>query len=249
MEYSLEILSILFFTALCAGIIDTIAGGGGLLTIPALLSVGISPTAALATNKMQSVFGTFTASLYFIRKKLVDVRQMKLMILMSFIGSLIGSWVIVQIDPTFLKKIIPFLLMLIGTYFLISKNNNDIETKKRISIIIFAFTFAFIIGFYDGFFGPGTGSFYTIAFIYFLGYSIKEATAQTKVLNFTTNFASVLFFVYNGEIIFLIALIMGVGQIIGSLIGAKLVITKGSSLIKPLIVIISFSMSIKLLLS
>ena len=248
MEYGLDVLLVLFLTALTAGIIDTIAGGGGLLTIPMLFAVGIAPTAALATNKMQSSFGTFTASIYFIRKKLVDIREMKLMIFFAFFGSIIGSWAIVQIDPAKLKVIIPFLLIAIGLYFLLSKDIGSIQKDKKISVVIFAFSLAFIIGFYDGFFGPGTGSFYTIAFVHFLGYTLSQATGRTKVLNFATNFGSLLFFVYYGEIIILIGLVMGIGQVLGAIIGGKLVISKGQKLIRPLIIFISFAMSIKLLL-
>ena len=247
MEFSNEILVVLFFVAMLAGIIDTIAGGGGLLTIPALLSVGLPPAAALATNKMQSVFGTFTASIYFIRKKLVDINEIKLMIAMAFFGSVLGGFALMQIDPSILAKIIPIFLILMGTYFLFAKDVGTIEKRKIISFTVFAFTLVFIIGFYDGFFGPGTGSFLTIAFVYFLGYNISKATAQTKVLNFATNFGSLLFFSIYGEIYIIIGLVMGAGQVIGALIGAKLVISKGQKLIRPLIVFISFTMSIKLL--
>ncbi len=249
MEYGFDILAILFLVAIIAGIIDTIAGGGGLITIPALLSVGIAPTAALATNKMQSTFGTFTASIYFIRKKLININEMKLMIFLAFIGSILGSWAIVQIDPSLLKIVIPFLLIAIGLYFLFSKSVGDVKKVKRMSIIAFSFIIATIIGFYDGFLGPGTGSFFAIAFIYFLGYTIQEATANTKILNFATNLASFLFFIYYGEIIIIIGLIMGIGQIIGAIIGAKLVILKGQKLIRPLVIFISFAMSIKLLIN
>jgi uncharacterized membrane protein YfcA len=248
MEFSNDILAILFLVAILAGTIDTIAGGGGLITIPALLSVGIPPLATLSTNKLQSVFGTFTASLYFIRKKLVDIKEIKLMIFMAFFGSILGGLVLTQIDSSILSKIIPILLIFMGVYFLFTKNIGTIEKHKIISFTIFAFTLVFIIGFYDGFFGPGTGSFFTLSFIYFLGYNISKATAQTKILNFATNFGSLIFFSFYGDIFLLVGLIMGMGQVIGSLIGAKLVVTKGQKLIRPLIVFISFSMSIKLLL-
>lgn len=119
MELTFEIVSILFLAAFFAGLIDTIAGGGGLLTLPALLSVGMTPIEALSTNKLQSVFGTFTATIYFIRKKLIDLTQMKLMILMAFIGSITGGVVLLQIDPSKLEKIIPILLIFIGFYFFI----------------------------------------------------------------------------------------------------------------------------------
>jgi len=247
MELSYDILIILFAVGIVAGTIDTIAGGGGLLTIPALLWAGLPPANALATNKLQSVFGTFTASLYFVRKKVVNLSQMKLMIFFAFIGSTLGAYLLTQIDASILEKVIPFLLMIIGIYFLFSKDIGNIEKHKLISTMIFSSTAVMIISFYDGFFGPGTGSFFTIAFIYLLGYNISTATAQTKILNFTTNFASVLFFAFAGKLYILIGVIMGIGQIFGALLGAKLVMLKGQKIIRPLIVIISFTISIKLL--
>lgn len=248
MELTLEIITVIFLAAFFAGLIDTIAGGGGLLTLPTLLWVGMTPIEALSTNKLQSVFGTFTASSYFIRKKLVDLKEMKLMIFMAFFGSMIGGFALLQIDSSILEKIIPILLMVIGIYFLLTKNVGEIERHKLISTTIFAISLVFIIGFYDGFFGPGTGSFFTIAFIFFLGYNISKATAQTKVLNFVTNFSSLLFFLVFGEIYFIAGFIMAIGQVLGALIGAKLVVKKGQKLIRPFIVIISFALSIKLLL-
>lgn len=248
MELTIELLSILFLTALIAGIIDTIAGGGGLITIPALMACGVPPASALATNKMQSVFGTLTSSLYFIRKKMVDLKQMRFMIFMTFVGSIVGGWTLLQIDASILKVVIPFLLISIGVYFLFSKSVGEVEKEKRISIFLFSITFALLIGFYDGFFGPGTGSFFAIALVYFLGYNLSNATAQAKILNLSTNGGSLLFFIFYGEIIWLIGLVMGAGQIIGAFIGAKLVVTKGQKLIRPFIIFVSFAISIKLLL-
>lgn len=245
---SIEIIALLFTVAVFAGLIDTIAGGGGLLTIPVLLSTGMSPMSALATNKFQSVFGTFSASVHFVRKKFVNLAEIKWMILVAFIGSIVGSFTLFQIDPSILQKTIPILLIAIGFYFLFSKNVGQIEKHKIVSMLFFTAIVVFIISFYDGFFGPGTGSFFTIAFIFLLGLNISKATAQTKVLNFTTNFGSLLFFLYFGDIYFVAGLVMGVGQIIGATIGAKLVIKNGSKIIRPLIVVISFAMSMKLLL-
>ncbi len=249
MELTIEIVSILFLAAFFAGLIDTIAGGGGLLTLPALLSVGMSPIQALSTNKLQSVFGTFTASIYFIRKKLVDIKQMKLMILMAFVGSILGGVALLQIDPSILEKTIPILLIFIGIYFLVTKNVGEVEKHKLMSSSLYAFTFVLAIGFYDGFFGPGTGSFFTICFIYFLGYNISKATIETKVLNFITNFAALLFFLFYGEVVIIVGLLMGIGQVLGAVVGAKLVISKGQKLIRPVVVIVCFAISIKLLLN
>lgn len=249
MEFiSYEIVLLLFTIALVAGFIDTIAGGGGLLTIPTLLYVGLSPSSALATNKLQGTIGTLTSSLYFIKNKYIDIKEMKWMIFLSFVGSSIGTLTILQLDSSFLKKVIPFLLIGIGIYFLLSPKLGDHEKEKRISIITYSFTFAFIIGFYDGFFGPATGSFFVISLMFFLGSHLSKATAQAKVLNFVSNVSSLLFFMLYGEIFWTIGIVMIFGQIIGALIASKLIIKNGTKLIKPFIVIVSFAISIKLLL-
>jgi len=245
---SIDIIILLFSVSLIAGVIDTIAGGGGLLTIPTLLYIGISPSIALATNKLQGTIGTLTSSLYFIKNKLIDINEIKWMIMLSFIGSAIGTLVIIEIDSSFLKQIIPFLLIIIGIYFLLSPKIGDIDKVKRISIITYSFTFAFIIGFYDGFFGPATGSFFVISIVFFLGSNLSKATAQAKILNFVSNISSLIFFILYGEIYWLIGLIMSLGQIIGALIGSRLIVKNGSKIIKPLIVLVSFGVSIKLLL-
>jgi uncharacterized protein len=249
MEFSLDIFSILFLIAFIAGLVDSIAGGGGLLTIPALLYVGLPPVSALATNKLQGTFGSFTAATYFIRKKMVDLKEMKLMIFLTFIGAILGGFTLLQIDASDLKKVIPLLLVCIGLYFLFSPKIGAIDKEKRISIILFSFIFAFVIGFYDGFLGPGTGSFFAIAFIAFLGFNLTKATAYSKVLNFVSNISSLIFFIFLGKINWTIGLCMATGQVLGALVGAKLVVKNGQKLIRPIIVVISFAMSIKLFLS
>ena len=249
MEFGLDIFLILFSVAFVAGLIDTIAGGGGLLTIPALLYVGIPPAAALATNKLQGTFGSFTAATYFIRKKMVNIKEMKLMIMLTFIGAVLGGFALLQIDASILKHVIPVLLILIGFYFLFSPNIGSMDKEKRISVILFSFTLAFGVGFYDGFFGPATGSFFAIGFITLLGFNLTKATAHAKVLNFASNISSLCFFMFFGKIYWSIGLCMGVGQMCGALIGAKLVLKNGPKIIRPIIVIISFAISIKLFLS
>jgi uncharacterized membrane protein YfcA len=249
MELGAEIFLILFAVAFVAGLVDAIAGGGGLLTIPALLYAGLPPAVALATNKLQGTFGSFTAATYFIRKKMVHLQEMKLMIFLTFIGAFLGGLTLLQIDASVLKKIIPVLLVCIGLYFLFSPNIGAIDKEKRVSIVGFSFVFAFIIGFYDGFFGPGTGSFFAIAFIALLGFNLTKATAYSKVLNFTSNISSLVFFMFFGQIYWTVGLCMGAGQILGALVGAKMVVKNGQKLIRPIIVMISFAISLKLFLS
>ncbi|WP_430875341.1 TSUP family transporter [Gilliamella sp. G0441] len=244
---SYEILVLLFAIAILAGFIDSIAGGGGLLTVPALLAVGLPPASALATNKLQSCGGSFSASLYFIRQRMVDLKQQKWAIAFAFIGSAIGTISVIHIQAEFLKLLLPILTISVGIYFLLSPKVGEDDRKSRFSIIQFALIPALGIGFYDGFFGPGAGSFYAVAYITLAGFNLTKATAHTKVLNFTSNLAGLIFFILSGEVVWSIGLIMLIGQFIGARLGAKMVVTKGRRLIRPMLITVSTIMSIKLI--
>lgn len=243
-----QLFFILFVVAIVAGCIDAIAGGGGLLTIPALLWAGLPPIQALATNKLQSSFGSLTATWNYTRQGLIKPSEHRVAIALTFIGAAAGAWIVQQIDSSFLAQAIPILLIIFAVYFMFSPKLGDQERTQRISKNVFAATAGFGIGFYDGFFGPGTGTFFVIAFVTLLGYSLPNATAGTKLLNFTSNFSSLILFAFSGHIIWLLGFTMGVGQIIGSFIGSKLAIQHGSRLIRPLLVIVSLLVSLRLLL-
>ncbi len=247
MELDITLIIILLVTGFGAGMIDAIAGGGGLITLPVLLSTGMSPVEALATNKLQGSFGTLAASAYFVRKKLVHLSQMKLMISCTFVGAILGTLIVQQLDTSLLASIMPLLLVLIALYFMFSKRIGDEDRDRKVSNAVFAFVFTFAIGFYDGFFGPGTGTFFAVAFISLLGFSMARATAHTKVLNFTSNIASLIFFAIGGNIIWVAGFIMAAGQLVGGQLGARMVVSKGVSLIRPLIVVVTLAMSAKLL--
>ena len=247
LQLSIEIMTLLFAVAILAGFIDAIAGGGGLLTIPALLWVGLPPAIALATNKLQACGGSFFASVYFIRKGLVSIKQMKLAIGCAFIGSAFGTIAVQSIDASILQLVLPFLILAIGGYFLFSKQVGDEDRQQLLGTTAFAFTAALTVGFYDGFFGPGTGSFFALAFVSLAGYGLAKATAHAKVLNFATNISSLLFFALGGKVFWSLGLIMLLGQAIGATLGSRLVLSKGVTIIKPLIVTMSIVMSIKLL--
>lgn len=246
MEISVELLAILFSVALVAGFIDAIAGGGGLITIPALLMTGMSPALALGTNKLQACGGSFSASLYFIRKRAVNLSEVWLLIVLTFIGSAIGTLLIQQVDSSIIRKVLPFLMLAIGLYFLFTPKLGEEDRQQRFSFVGFAFTAAALIGFYDGFFGPGTGSLFSLAFVTLLGFNLAKATAHAKVLNFTSNIASLILFLIGGQVLWSVGLTMMAGQIIGGNLGAKMVLTKGKSLIRPMVVIMSFIMTAKM---
>ena len=246
MEYSVQIIGLLFFVALVAGFIDAIAGGGGLITIPALLMTGMPPALALGTNKLQACGGSFSASLYFIRQGAVNVRAVWLLLVMTFIGATLGTILIQQVDASIVKKILPFLIFAIGVYFLLTPKLGDEDRQQRLSYVMFAFTAGFGIGFYDGFFGPGTGSFLSLACVTLLGFNLAKATAHAKVLNFTSNIASLIFFLIGGQIMWSVGLAMMAGQFIGANLGAKMVLSKGKTLIRPMVVVMSFIMTAKM---
>lgn len=244
---SYELLALLFAVALLAGFIDSIAGGGGLLTVPALLAVGIAPQAALATNKLQSCGGSFSASLYFIRRRMVNLSDIKLSILLAFAGSAFGTLLVLHIQADFLRILLPILTISVGLYFLFCPKIGEDDRKRRLSETQFSILAAMVIGFYDGFFGPGAGSLYALAYVTLAGFSLTKATAHTKVLNFTSNIAGLLFFIFSGQVIWVVGLVMLVGQVIGARIGARMVISKGKKLIRPMLIIVSTVMSIKLI--
>ncbi|MBE8166814.1 MAG: TSUP family transporter [Shewanella sp.] len=246
-ELTLQIAILLFTTAVIAGFIDSIAGGGGLLTIPALMWAGIPPIAALGTNKLQSCGGSFFASLYFVRHGVVRLSNMWLSLGCAFVGAAFGALCVQQIDVSVLQVILPFLILGIGVYFLFSKKLSDEDRHQLLSPALFSFTAALVIGFYDGFFGPGTGSFFALAFVSLSGFGLAKATAHAKLLNFSTNIASLLLFAMGGQVLWTVGLMMLVGQAFGANLGSRLVISKGSKIIRPLVVVMSLAMSSKLL--
>ncbi|WP_133407493.1 TSUP family transporter [Parashewanella tropica] len=246
-ELTIQIALILFTVAALAGFIDSIAGGGGLLTIPALMWAGLPPVAALATNKLQASAGSFFASWYFIRHGAVKLKTMWLAVGCAFVGSALGAFAVQQIDAEILKVILPFLIFGIGLYFLFSKKLSDDDKHQVLTPTLFAFTAAIGVGFYDGFFGPGTGSFFALAFVMLYGFGLGKATAHAKLLNFSTNIASLIIFIIGGHVVWLLGLTMMVGQALGANLGSRLVLSKGTKLIRPMVVTMSLAMSIKLL--
>lgn len=247
MELELSTLLLLVLVGLVAGFVDSIAGGGGLISIPALLATGMPPTMALATNKLQSSFGAFSATLYFYRRGLINLKEMRLAIFCTFAGSAFGTLVVQQIDASQLSRILPFLLAAFACYFLFSPRVSDEDSHRRMKENSFAFLIGTSVGFYDGFFGPGTGSFFAVAFVALAGYGIAKATAHTKLLNLTSNLASLLFFALGGQVLWVIGLTMACGQILGARLGSRLVVSKGVKIIRPLLVVVSLAMSVRLL--
>ena len=248
MEFSLEFDTyvILFIAAFLASLIDSIAGGGGLLTTPAMLLVGISPLNTLATNKFQSCFGTFTSTYNYYKNGLLTEPRRFLYFFLSFGGSMVGTFLVSRISNEVLESIIPILLISAAVFFIL---NRGPSTSNKSSSLIFIFNvIVILIGFYDGFFGPGTGSFFVLAFVIIKGISIMEATAITKLLNFASNFAAFIIFALKGYVIWELGLIMAVAQIGGANLGSRFAITNGEKVVRPVLVIVSILLSIRILI-
>jgi uncharacterized membrane protein YfcA len=243
-----ELLGLLVLIAGVAGCIDAIAGGGGLLTLPALLWAGLPPVEALATNKLQGSFGTASATLRFLRHDAADLQALGPAALLAFAGSATGSWLVSRIDPGALAHLLPALLVAFALYFLVSPRVGDLSSRRRLGRSAFAVLAGAGIGFYDGFFGPGTGSFFALAFVALLGCDLRRATAGSKLLNFASNLAALLVFALGGHVVWTVGLAMAAGQWIGAWLGAHLVIRHGARLVRPLLVAVSLLLSVRLLM-
>lgn len=247
MEYELSLLVLMAGVAFVAGFMDAIAGGGGLISVPALLFAGLPPVGALATNKMQSVVGALVAATTYARKGYVDFRQLGVAIVTTFIGSMIGAFAATQLDTDILLLLVPILLIGVAAYFLFSPRLSDDARAERLNFVLFAPLMGFTIGFYDGIFGPGTGSFFTAGFVTLFGFGVTRAVGSTKVLNATSNAAALMFFIYAGEVVWAVGGAMIIGQFGGGYLGAITGMRFGARLIKPMIVIISTAMAVRLL--
>lgn len=247
-DITLELLLILALVGGVAGLVDAIAGGGGLVSIPALLWAGLPPIETLATNKLQASFGSFTATMNYARHGLVNWRKLAPSVALTFVGSALGALAVQSLSTQILERLIPLLLILMAVYFLFSPKISDEDRHHLIGHGLFGISVGAGVGFYDGFFGPGTGSFFTLGFVMLLGYGLTRAIAGAKLLNFTSNFAALLVFAVSGNLIWAVGLAMGAGQLVGSLIGSHMAIRHGASLIKPILVAVCIAVSLKLLL-
>lgn len=249
MEYVYEentVYIILFCVAFFASLIDSIAGGGGLLTTPSMLLVGISPLNVLATNKFQSCFGTFTSTYNYYKNGLLVDNKKILYFVLSFVGSSIGTLLVSRISNDTLESIIPILLIGAAVFFITNKGPSEVKTNEKLLILFNLFIFA--IGFYDGFFGPGTGSFFVLTFIIIKGANIMQSTAITKLLNFASNFAAFIVFALQGYVIWYLGLVMAVAQIAGAFTGSRFAIRNGEKVVRPVLVIVSILLSLRILL-
>jgi uncharacterized membrane protein YfcA len=233
-----EILFMLFWAGFVSGLIDSIAGGGGLIALPALLFAGLPPQAALGTNKLQGSFGTLTAAWNYIRRGDATLKQAVPGILSTLIGATAGTSLVQSLDPAFIEPLIPFLLSVVFIYTLFSGHLGKEDKAPKLSKNFFYMLFGLFLGFYDGFFGPGTGSFWTVAFMVFAGFNMTKATGFTKIMNFTSNIVALFWFILGGNVVYSVGFTMAAGQVIGARIGSNLAISRGTGFIRPVFLLV-----------
>jgi len=225
-------LAFLVAAAFAAGLMDSIAGGGGLITVPALLATGLPPTQALATNKLQACFGSGTALVRYAQAGLVPREEVLPAVLFTAVGAALGTLTVRFLPTAWLTWLIPLLLVAIFVYLLIKPHWGKEDSPPRWARLPFYAVFGLALGFYDGFLGPGTGTFWTVALTGLLGHGLARATAQTKVANFTSNIVSLAVFALLGQVLWLLGLLMGLFQALGARVGSQLALTKGAPFIR-----------------
>jgi hypothetical protein len=246
-DLSLTLALLLIAAAFLAGFVDSIAGGGGLIAVPALLLAGFTPVEALGTNKLQGLFGSASATFAYGRKGHVDLKTQLPWAALSATGAALGALLATVIPGELFRAFLPFLLIAIALYFAFKPNMNDIDRARRLSPFLFGLIIVPLIGFYDGVFGPGAGSFFMLGFVALAGYGLLKATAHTKLLNFASNLGAFVIFAFVGVISWKIGLIMGAAQFAGAQVGSRLAMKNGAKIIKPLLVITCVALAAKLI--
>ena len=241
-------LALLAGVATLAGAVDAVAGGGGLLTLPALLAAGLPPDLALGTNKGQSVFGSGAALLRYARAGLVDGRMARVTFPAGLAGSLAGAALVGLVPPAALRPVILVLLVVVAAALALRPAAPAPRAGARpgTSRPGAAAAIALAIGAYDGFFGPGTGTFLVFAFAIFLGLRLQEATADAKVVNFASNLAAVALFASLGRVVWAVAIPMAAGQFAGGLIGAQVAVRGGDRIVRWAVLAVVAALVVKL---
>lgn len=246
MEFELSVLLLIIVLGFIAAFIDAVVGGGGLISIPALLATGMSPATALGTNKLASAFGSFTSSMKFLRSRNVDFRRMMKLFPVSVLVSIAGAFIAVRLPGEVLKPLVLVMLIIVLVYTLFKKDWGAIEkenvlSKRKVVILI---VFVILIGFYDGFMGGGTGSFLLFLML-FTGFDFLRAAGNAKVLNFGSNIGALLLFIMMGEVNYTYGLAMAASMVLGSYAGAHLAISKGVGYVRALFIIVTSILILK----
>ena len=243
---SLVQVSLLAFAALCAGFIDAIAGGGGLITLPSLLAAGLPAHLAIGTNKGQSVFGSFAALSRYTRAGLVDGKRARLTFPLAIVGSLLGAQLVLLLAPETLQPLVLALLIAVAVFLTVYRRKETPTARPHLHAFLIAGALALGIGAYDGFFGPGTGTFLIAGFVGLLGLTLPQATADAKVVNFASNLAALATFTLHGTVLWKIALPMAGAQFLGGYLGAHVAVKGGAKVIRPVVLLVVLGLVAKI---
>ena len=233
-----------------AGLVDAIGGGGGLISLPAYVLAGVPIHNAIATNKLSSACGTTLATVRFIRKGLVNWKLSLPIIAFAVLGSSLGAHASMAMEEGVMEKILFVILPVVAFLVLnprVFHDNADAPLVLNRRLWITAILSSFVVGMYDGFYGPGTGTFLIVAFTVFARLNIRTANAQAKVINLTTNITSLTIFILNGQVIFLLGLAAALCNMAGNYVGAGLAMTKGSRITRPVIILVLGLLFLKVL--
>lgn len=248
MHHTLIVLLALIVGGFIAGLFDSVVGGGGVITLPTLLWTGMPPYLALGTNKLAGTFASSTSSFTYFRSKKLYFPLLKWMIPFTFIGSLIGADTVLNVNERYLKMIIFIAIVSITVITLWKRHLGKTNAFRgiRLGVIVLAMCVAAVLGFYDGFVGPGTGSFLLFAFLSVFRFDFLEAAGNGRVLNFTSNVAALLLFAVRGKVVYTLGLPMGIAMMIGARVGSRIAVKRGARLIRPLFLIAAVVLSIQM---
>ncbi|MEJ9282417.1 MULTISPECIES: TSUP family transporter [Ureibacillus] len=246
LDMELSLIITLFLFGFLAAFIDSVVGGGGLISLPALMFTGLSPSAAVATNKLAGTLGSLTSTISFYRSGKMDLHTVKHLFPFVFIAAMIGAWTVHLMDPNILKPLMLVMLAAVAIYTIFKKDWGSISTYQKLSTkkYIGFFLLVFAIGFYDGFLGPGTGSFLIFAFL-LIGFDFLKAAGNAKFLNFASNIGALIMFIFLDQINYSYGIIMGFGQIIGAIIGSSFAIKRGSGYVRVLFIVVTVALLAK----
>jgi hypothetical protein len=239
-------IALLCAAALAAGFVDAIAGGGGLVTLPALLAAGLPPHLALGTNKGQSVFGSFAATYRFARAGRLRPGRSALEFLPGLLGSFGGAWLVLRVDPAVLRPVVLILLPVAAAVVLLRPRPRPRPEGRVAEAPALIAAIALAVGAYDGFFGPGTGTFLILAFVGVLGMAPTQASAEAKVVNLASNLAALALFARNGAVLWRFALPMAAAQLAGGFLGAHVALRAGDRLVRGTVAVVVAALVAKL---
>jgi uncharacterized membrane protein YfcA len=237
--------ALLCLAAFIGGVVDAIAGGGGIITVPALLAVGLPPHFALGTNKGQAVWGSAAAIVRYARAGLLDRRSALRSFPLALVGSALGALLVLQIKPGVLRPLVLVLLVAAAVFIAFVRVPSPSEEKPRVPSAALLGAIAFLLGGYDGFFGPGTGTFLIVLYVALLGISLARASADAKVVNCASNFAALVVFSIQGVVVWSLAAPMLVAQIFGGWTGAHLAVRGGNRFIRLVVVLVALALVVK----